>query len=133
MMERGTGPNGPDTVGSAGDVSKVSNQPPSDARTALYRELLEREQILHELIDRALAEQGHPRALRPMLRLTPREIDILRLMSEGRTNRQIGTHLNLAPGTVRNYLGRIFRKLGVTARAQAAARAVELSLLEPDE
>jgi DNA-binding NarL/FixJ family response regulator len=41
--------------------------------------------------------------------------------------------LHLSPGTVRNRLGHLFPKLDVTNRAQAAARAVELSLVTPHD
>src|SRR4051794_20071794 len=63
-------------------------------------------------------------------RLTAREAEILPLLVLGYTNRQIGTQLQVCPGTIRNRLGEIFRKLGVTTRTQAAVRAVELGLIE---
>jgi DNA-binding NarL/FixJ family response regulator len=62
-------------------------------------------------------------------RLTPREREVLRLLAQGRTNRQIGQCLGISPGTAKNHVERILTKLGVSDRTQAAARAAELGLL----
>jgi DNA-binding NarL/FixJ family response regulator len=63
--------------------------------------------------------------------LTKRERDILRLLTFGRTNRQISARTGLAFGTVKNYVSQLLTKLGVTDRTQAAVRAVELGLVRP--
>jgi DNA-binding NarL/FixJ family response regulator len=60
--------------------------------------------------------------------LTPRELDVLRLLTQGLTNRQIAERLYLSVGTVKLHVERILAKLEVTDRTQAAARAVELGL-----
>ena len=60
--------------------------------------------------------------------LTEREARMLHLLATGHTNRQIGTQLHLATSTVRDQVSQIYRKLGVTTRPQAAARAVSLGL-----
>lgn len=60
---------------------------------------------------------------------TEREIEILRLLAQGGTNRQIANQLYLAEGTVKNYVSTILDKLGVEDRTQAALRARELNLL----
>jgi DNA-binding NarL/FixJ family response regulator len=60
--------------------------------------------------------------------LTPRELDVLRLLVRGLTNRQIAERLYISTGTVKLHVERIIAKLGVTDRTQAAARAVELGL-----
>ena len=62
--------------------------------------------------------------------LSKRERAILRLMATGMTNREIATRLNLAHGTVKNYVTTILQKLGARDRTQAALRARELGLLE---
>jgi DNA-binding NarL/FixJ family response regulator len=51
---------------------------------------------------------------------TERELDILRLISRGRTNRAIGAALDITEGTVKGHLQRIYRKLRVANRKQAA-------------
>ena len=61
--------------------------------------------------------------------LSPRELEILRLLSTGATNREIASQLVLAEGTVKNHVTNIFNKLGVTDRTRAALRARELGLL----
>jgi two-component system, NarL family, response regulator DesR len=55
--------------------------------------------------------------------LNEREIAVLRLAAEGARSPEIGTRLRLAPGTVRNYLSAITRKLGASNRAEAIRRA----------
>jgi DNA-binding NarL/FixJ family response regulator len=62
------------------------------------------------------------------VQLTPRELDVLRLLTQGLTNRQIAERLYLSVGTVKLHVERILAKLDVTDRTQAAARAVELGL-----
>ena len=60
--------------------------------------------------------------------LTQREHDILALLSEGRSNRDIAGHLYLSEKTVKAHLAAIFRKLGVTNRTQAAMMAVQMGV-----
>ena len=55
--------------------------------------------------------------------LSPRERDVLRLVADGMTNREIGVALFIATGTVRKHLENIYAKLGVRSRAQAIAVA----------
>ncbi|MEV7782453.1 response regulator transcription factor [Kitasatospora sp. NPDC088351] len=55
--------------------------------------------------------------------LTPREREILALVGEGKTNRQIGQELYLAEKTVKNHVSRLLAKLGVERRLQAAVLA----------
>jgi len=55
-------------------------------------------------------------------RLSPRERQILELVAQGKTNREIGAVLFLAEGTVRNLVSGILSKLGVGSRTEAAAR-----------
>ncbi|MCK9824496.1 response regulator transcription factor [Nocardioides cavernae] len=55
--------------------------------------------------------------------LTPKEEQILRLVAEGLTNRQIAEQLDLAEKTVKNYVSIVLGKLGVESRTQAAVRA----------
>lgn len=56
-----------------------------------------------------------------LARLSPQEERILALVSEGKTNREIGEELNLAEKTVKNYVSSILSKLEVARRAEAAA------------
>jgi LuxR family maltose regulon positive regulatory protein len=61
--------------------------------------------------------------------LSPREIELLRLVAAGQTNQEIAQELFLAIGTVKKHLNNIFGKLGVSSRTQAIARGRELELL----
>jgi DNA-binding NarL/FixJ family response regulator len=61
--------------------------------------------------------------------LSEREQEILQLLAKGLSNREIAIRLNLAQGTVKNYVTTILQKLGVRDRTQAALRARELGLL----
>ena len=60
--------------------------------------------------------------------LTQRENDILGLLAEGRSNREIAQALYLSEKTVKAHLAAIFRKLGVTNRTQAAMAAVSMGV-----
>lgn len=60
--------------------------------------------------------------------LSQQEKLVLKLVSEGKTNREIAHSLYLGEGTVRNYVSSILSKLGVSNRAEAAAYAVEHNL-----
>jgi ATP/maltotriose-dependent transcriptional regulator MalT len=61
--------------------------------------------------------------------LSERELELLRLVAEGKSNREIALELTLALGTVKSHLHNIFQKLGVSSRTQAILRARELNLL----
>ena len=61
--------------------------------------------------------------------LTPREVQILRLLVRGKTDREIGEELALSERTVRHHLRRVYDKLGVNTRVEATARAVKLDAL----
>jgi DNA-binding NarL/FixJ family response regulator len=61
--------------------------------------------------------------------LSDRELDVLRLLADGRSNREIATALFLAEGTVKNHVTNVLAKLGARDRTQAALRARALDLL----
>jgi DNA-binding CsgD family transcriptional regulator len=63
-----------------------------------------------------------PGSVDPELALTRRELDVLRLMSGGRTNAQIARRLVIAEGTVKSHVKHILRKLGAANRAEAVSR-----------
>lgn len=64
------------------------------------------------------------------LRLTRRELEVLRLVAEGRTDREVADTLVLSPRTVNRHLSNIFVKLDVPGRAAAVAYAVRQGLVE---
>ncbi len=61
--------------------------------------------------------------------LTDREVEILNLISIGKTNREIAQELYISPGTVKAHTSNIYRKLDVENRTEAAARARDLDIL----
>ncbi len=61
--------------------------------------------------------------------LTPREQEVLQLLAQGQTNRQIAANLIISPLTVKVHVQRIIAKLGVSDRTHAAVRAMEVGLL----
>lgn len=63
--------------------------------------------------------------------LTPREHEILALVSTGCTMQQVARRLGISPRTVETHVAKLYRKLGVRTRAQAVARAAQLGLIDP--
>jgi DNA-binding CsgD family transcriptional regulator len=68
---------------------------------------------------------------RPHGGLTAREVEVLRLIASGRTNRAIAAELFLSEKTVARHVSNIFTKLGVTSRSAATAYAYENDIVEP--
>jgi len=75
---------------------------------------------------RLLEALAGPREPQP---LTPREREVLRLLSRGMTNKRIAGELGVSEKTVKTHVGRILSKLGVTDRTQAALYAVRAGLI----
>jgi len=65
--------------------------------------------------------------------LTPKELEILKLLAMGLSNKEIGRRLCLAEKTVKNYLSTIFQKLQINDRVQAAIYALRHGLLADQE
>ena len=65
--------------------------------------------------------------------LTPRELEVLRLMQLGRTNRQVAEVLYISSGTAKRHVENIIAKLEVSDRTQAVVKALELGVLELSE
>ena len=97
----------------------------------LARELADREQQLqdelHAILPAGLSVRSQPPTM------STRERQVLGLIARGNTNRQIGEVLEISPGTVRKHVERILAKLNVVDRTQAAVRASELKIIEPQQ
>ena len=104
-------------------------------RAELYRDLVERDRRLEALVSRLLTDrerdQRRATAVAQIEPATLREREILRLIAAGQTNQQIARHLHLSPGTVKNYVARLLKKLDAPDRTAAVVRAMELGLVEP--
>jgi DNA-binding NarL/FixJ family response regulator len=91
-------------------------------RPSLHPEV--QQQLMREVAGRATPAPAQA----PHLKLTEREIGILRLIAEGRSNKEIAAALYLTEGTIKGYISTIFDKLGVEDRTQAALYAVKHGL-----
>jgi DNA-binding NarL/FixJ family response regulator len=58
--------------------------------------------------------------------LTDRQVEVMNLVSEGRSNKEIATELGLTPGTVKMHLSRIYKVLGVKSRTKAIAKFTKI-------
>ena len=87
---------------------------------------------VHPAMTRALLEQPPATENRrdgPAEMLTPREVDVLRLLAKGNTNRQIASLLNLSTRTVENHRANLMGKLDLTSRVELVSYAEENELL----
>jgi len=84
------------------------------------------EQDFPDHVWRDVSVAGHGSAL------NPREAELLALTANGLTNTEVGAIMYIAPSTVKTYLKRVYKKIGVNNRAQATLRAVQLGLVGPD-
>ena len=84
-------------------------------------------------MDRVVAEmlRTTPAVSRPLPVLTPREGDVLRLLTEGLTNRQIASRLRIGEATVKTYVSRLLLAFEVESRVLLAVRAIESGVLGP--
>ncbi len=107
-------PDGVDVIGEARTLREAKTMAPVDAYlmapTATSEPVLDRE-----------VEDGEP--------LTPRELDVLRLLSQGLPNKSIAAALGISDQTVKFHVAAIYGKLGATNRTDAARRALRLGLI----
>jgi DNA-binding NarL/FixJ family response regulator len=76
-----------------------------------------------------LSDEPAPRPQPLVVPLSDRELDVLRRLADGESNREIATALFLAEGTVKNHVTNVLAKLGARDRTQAALRARALGLV----
>ena len=95
------------------------------------RQLRDRDGGQSSAFDRILAEEQRRlvTATQLLATLTPRERDVLRLLADGRSNKEIGRALGVSAGTAKNHVSNLLLKLGVEDRVQAAVRAVEAGIV----
>ena len=86
---------------------------------------------LHTTIARGFLDRVGPLADRSLAaeRLTDRERDVLELLAQGRSTRQIAEELFVGEETVKSHLGHIYQKLGVSDRVQAVAMALRKGIV----
>jgi DNA-binding CsgD family transcriptional regulator len=105
---------------------------PDDAARELRAEV-DAGRLDGEAVDAVLTAAGHQAArARPSAGpagLTAREADVLGLLAQGRSNKEIASALGISAKTVGNHVEHVYTKLGVTNRAGAALRAMELGIV----
>ena len=88
-----------------------------------------------DAVEAVLGAAGHRVARRPEgpAGLTPREIEVLRLLARGLSNKEISARLTISPKTVGNHAEHIYAKIGATSRAAAGLFAMQHGLLPEEE
>jgi DNA-binding NarL/FixJ family response regulator len=101
-------------------------------RTVAAGEALLAPAITRRLIERFMNRpQPGSRVPQELEQLTPRELEVLRLVARGLSNAEIAEELILGPATVKTHVARVLAKLGVRDRVQAVVAAYESGLAEP--
>lgn len=118
------------SAGAAGYVLK--NAPPGEIVAAIQA-VVEGDSVISpkvagRLVDRLRATPG-PAAPPPPSSLTARELEILRLIADGKENHEIAAELFISPSTAKNHVASVLDKLGLDNRVQAAVYAVRAGIV----
>ena len=117
-------------AGAAGYVLKDVSQREliSAVQKVLHGESILNQELMARLLQRLARETPGQEDL-PAGRLSPREREVLELLTKGQTNREIARKLTVSVSTVKIHVEHILAKLGVSDRTQAAVRAIETGLV----
>ncbi len=120
----------------AGAAGYLLKDVPSEKLTEAFRGVARGESFLEpSIVNKIVAEFARlsprgPTSSQPLIEpLSERELEILRLLGQGASNKEIADHLVITVGTVKNHLTSIMGKLGVRDRTQAALKARELGII----
>ena len=125
----------------AADVYQAMREPrpyrlplPSVVAAAELRREVTAGRLDGDAVEAVLAAAGHRVSGRRSgpAGLTPREVEVLRLLARGLSNKQIGARLVISPKTVGNHVEHIYAKIGASSRAAAGLFAVQQGLLPED-
>jgi two-component system response regulator NreC len=117
-------------AGAAGYISKRAVE--SELINAI-RAVADGNLYVHPSMTRALLKDQTPEpANAPLIRLTPREKEVLKRVAEGYTNRQIADLLHLSPRTVETHRANLKAKLHLKSRVELMRYATELGLLDQE-
>ncbi len=98
----------------------------ADPEIALVTEAEEADVVVSE---RVIATAAPATVPREGAALTPRELDVLRLVAQGLGNKEIAAELDLSAHTVKYHLASVLAKLGVRSRTEAVSRGIRTGLL----
>ena len=112
-----------ETLGAGADAVVLKEAPMADLLRALSSIVHGRQYVDPSLAAPAVAPPT------PASRLTPRELDVLRLLAEGLSHEEIGSRLEIAAETVRTHSRKAADRLGAKTRTQAVATAIRLGLV----
>jgi two-component system NarL family response regulator len=110
----------------AGAKAYVLKDISADALVTCIRDVLAGKTYLAPAAAAKLAERV------TRIQLTPRELAALRLMADGKANKEIAADLGISERTVKTHLGHLFEKLGVTSRTEAVKIATRRGLVRLD-
>jgi DNA-binding NarL/FixJ family response regulator len=102
-------------------------------RTVAAGEALLDPRIARRLIDELIARPAPAQTRQRLVSLTDREVEILRLVGRGQSNREVAAATSLSEATVKTYLGRILAKTNTRDRPQLVVLAYETGLVRPGD
>ena len=107
----------------------------AEAAAAAVRDDVRRGLLDPDAVEAVLAAAGLPRRARRSLPggLTRRQVDVLRLLAAGRSNREIAAELVISPRTAEHHVQDVYARIGVATRAGAALYAMEHGLLDRED
>ena len=121
----------------AGASGFLLKDTPPDQLIAAIRIVAAGDALIAPSVTRRLIAEFAARPLPPaappsgLADLTPRELDVLRLVARGRSNAEIADELVVSGTTVKSHVARILMKLGIRDRVQAVVLAYESGLVQP--
>jgi DNA-binding NarL/FixJ family response regulator len=102
-------------------------------RTVMAGDALLAPEITRRLLDRFVARPPRPTGIPPeFVDLSERELEVLRLIADGRSNAEIAVHLYISEATVKTHVTHILTKLRLRDRVQAVALAYRTGLMDND-
>jgi two-component system NarL family response regulator len=104
----------------------LKGSPPDELIGAIRAAHSGRKQIPQDMVERLTDRMGSPE-------LTTRELEVLRLVTEGKSNKEIAAELGIEVGTARAHCNNLFQKLDVNDRTSAAVLALQRGLVRLDK
>lgn len=117
----------------AGALGYVLKDDPPEALVQAVRAVAQGEQWVSPRVLEVLVAASRKDAARPTVELTPRELEVLRLMARGYRNEEIAAALVIAEQTVKNHVRSILQKLGTETRVGAVVYAIREGLVSVEE